>query len=176
MPEISLPEDFGKLIESEDGVGVLFPDEDGEEDSKVFQVRQNIDPYPLATEVKLLWDRQERIGMIVPPSEHDYCPGEVTQIRVGKGEDAYSTVAVVSPYGEVMQAVFWSGEDGLGFWSPEYLLPKDFDFTKRPAVTITQHSMYVIRYYDNLILEEGFMFIKSDDDPDAGSDVSVVPF
>lgn len=131
------------------------------------EIRQNIDPYPLASEVKLLWDRQERIGVIMPMEDGDVIPGTPFIKRIGKGADSYVTHVVTTPYGDTMQAVYWQGE-GTGFWSPEYLLPADFDFSKRPAVTISRHSMYVIEYVTDsgIVSKEGFMFISSDDDQD----------
>lgn len=140
------------------------------------EIRQNIDPYPLATEVKLIWDRKERLGVIMPIDDDGHLPGEATMINVRSG--GYSAPAVVTPYGEVVQCVRWVGEHRLGYWSPEYLLPKDFDITKRPAITISRHSMYMIVYNpeSRIVVREGFMFISGDDDPEAAWVADMVPF
>jgi len=136
----------------------------GDDSTKV--MRHNIDPYPLATEVKLLWDSQERIGVIVTPEQgRDKFYGELVSLSVkSNGEyGAYEAPVVVTPYGETLQGVFWDGEKRLGFWSPEFLLPKDFPFSKRPTITVTRNLMYVISYTSNdLVNKEGFMYISGE--------------
>ena len=125
------------------------------------EIRQNIDPYPLGTQVKLIWDRLERVGVILFPDEDELLPGDCISVKVG----ILDAPVVMSSTGEKLQPVFWEGEDSLGFWSPEYLLPSDFPFNKRPSFTIARNSMYYIDYTnEGLVKREGFMYVDESED------------